>query len=125
MEAFWKLLQDLKNLITPKKKPPKNGVNYEFYHIENSTLTGIRLLKGKFSGVAYYYGVVKMMEDFGVAKLSFEFKIMECGKHSEESLHKSDEFVTMIGDILTELIITEQAKNEQIGDSDFEEPNIF
>ena len=109
----------------PKKKPPKNGVDYEFYNITGSTLTGIRLLKGKFSGVAYYYGVVKVVEDLDIAKLTFEFKIMECGNHSEESLHNSAEFVTMIGDILTELIITEQAKNEQIGDSDFEEPNIF
>ena len=123
MEVFWKILQFFKNL--KKQKTPKIGVDYEFYHIEESTLTGIRLLKGKFRGVAYYYGVVKVVEEMQIAKLSFEFRILESGNHTDEGLQSSAEFVTIIGDILSELLITEQAKNEQIGNGDFEEPNIF
>lgn len=123
MEIF---LEKIQNLLNWKKdKTPKQDVDYEFYHIKDSTLTGIRLLKSPYRGITYYYGVVKMTELGDIAQMQFDYRILEPGTHTTEGLQKDSDFVKLIGDILTELIITEQAKNGQTREGDFEEPHIF
>jgi hypothetical protein len=108
-----------------KPKTPKEGVDYEFYNITNSDLTGIRLLKGSYRGVTYYYGVVKLIEQGMLANLKFEFKVIDSGTHDEDSLQSDEKFVTILGDILTELIISEKATNEQTGTDNTEKFDLY
>jgi hypothetical protein len=123
METFWEKIQFWKRWIKPKT--PKEGVDYEFYHIENSDLTGIKLLKGDYRGITYYYGTVKLIEQGALANLKFEFKVLDSGTHDEEALQTDEKFVTILGDILTELIISESAKNEQTRNEHPEEFDIL
>jgi len=123
METFWEKIQFWKNWMKPKT--PKEGVDYEFYNITNSDLTGIRLLKGSYRGVTYYYGVVKLIEQGMLANLKFEFKVIDSGTHDEDSLQSDEKFVTILGDILTELIISEKATNEQTGTDNTEKFDLY
>ena len=123
MEAFWKKFQFWKNWTKPKT--PEEGVDYEFYHIEDSDLTGIKLLKGSYREVTYYYGTVKMQDQGALATLSFEYRILKPGNHTEESLQIDDDFVKLLGDILTEIIINESAQHEQIRKDHSEEFDLY
>lgn len=123
METFWEKIQFWKNWTKPKT--PKEGVDYEFYHIEESDLTGIKLLKGIYRGITYYYGTVKLIEQGALANLKFEFKVLNSGTHTEEALQSDEKFVTILGDILTELIISQSATYEQTRNNNTEESDLY
>lgn len=116
MEIFWK-----KMLFWKKSKKPELGIDYDFHYFINSDFTGITILTGKFRGVTYYYGKVSLLEQMEFANLKFEYKVIETGDYTEEYLNSSHEFVTMIGDILTEILISEEARHEQTRKNDSEE----
>lgn len=123
MEAFWKMLQFWK--IWTKPKTPKEGVDYDFYHIEESDLTGIKLLKNSYREVTYYYGTVSMKEQGALATLSFEYRILNPGNYTIESLQNDEKFVKLLGDILMEIIINQSAEHEQIRKNDSEEFDLY
>lgn len=123
MEAFWKKILFWKNWTKPKT--PKEGVDYEFYNIEESDLTGIKLLKGSYREVTYYYGTVSMKEQGALATLSFEYRILNPNNYTEEELQNDSKFVTLLGDILTEIIISESAYHEQIRKDHSEEFDLY
>ena len=113
MEALWEKL-----LFWKKNKTPKLGVDYKFHNFPDSDLTGIRLLKGDYREVIYLYGRVGIEEKGVVAALQFDYKIVESGNHTEESLQSDDKFVTIIGDILRELLINGQTRTINPEESD-------
>ena len=115
MEALWEKL-----LFWKKNKTPKKGVDYEFYNLPESDLTGIRLLKGDYREVIYLYGRVGIEEKGAIAALQFDYKILESGNHTEESLQSDDKFVTIIGDILRELLINGQTRTIDTEESDLQ-----
>ena len=102
------------------KKEPKAGVDYSFYNLPDSDLTGIRLLKGDYREVIYLYGRVGIEEKGAIASLQFDYKIINPGNYTEESLKSDDNFVTIIGDILRELLINGQTRTINTEESDLQ-----
>jgi hypothetical protein len=105
-----------------QKKPvaPKINLDYQFYNLPESDLTGIRLLTGEYRGVIYLYGGVSIEEKGVVAALQFDYNVINPGNHTKESLQSDDEFVTIIGDILRELLINGQTRTINPEESDLQ-----
>jgi hypothetical protein len=105
-----------------QKKPvaPKINLDYQFYNLPESDLTGIRLLTGDYRGVIYLYGGVSIEEKGVVAALQFDYNVINPGNHTKESLQSDDEFVTIIGDILRELLINGQTRTINPEESDLQ-----
>lgn len=102
MATLWdKILKKLK----PKKF--EIGRDYQFYNFSDTNLTGIILRKGDYSGVLYYYTYAGINEEGLGARLKFGYQIVQPGKFTREQLENDDKFVTLMGDLLTELILTE------------------
>ena len=120
MEAFWKMTQLWKK--TPKML--KEGVDYQFIDFIDSDITGIAIIKGKYEKVVYHYNKARVVEEGLLAKLQFGFTIVNPGNHDIDSLTTDEEFVTLLGDLLTEILSTQERLNEQIRTNDFEEPDL-
>jgi hypothetical protein len=114
MAALWE-----KILFWKKPKNPILNKDYQFYNLPESDLTGIRLLTGDYRGVIYLYGRVGIEEKGVVASLQFDYNVIDAGNHTKESLQSDDNFVTIIGDILRELLINGQTRT-----IDTEEPDL-
>ena len=119
MEAFWE------KLLFWKKKKIKEGIDYKLYNYPDSDLTGIEILKGKYKGIGYYYRGVKIHEEGMFARLSFGYELTSYGNYDKIQLENDQKFITMMGDILTQLIETEQVYNEQNREHDLEEFDLY
>lgn len=118
MEALWEKLQFWK--MFSKTKTPKEGVDFELVNIEDTDLTAMRILSGKYKNVLYHYNGAKIVEEGVMAKLQFGYNVINPGKFSIETLTNNDEFSTLMGDILTQLILKEEVYG-QTGIIDTEE----
>ena len=103
-----------------KKKTFKENVDYVFYDLEEFGPTAIKILRGKFKDVIYYYRGASISEEGALARLKFGYNIISTGNLSEEFLTNSEEFNTLMGDLLSELIIKEDVYG-QTGTFDTEE----
>ena len=119
METLW---EKVTQFFYKKKKMPLEGVDYKFIDFTDSELTGIQVLKGEYAGVIYHYGKVRVKEQGEMGVLEFGYTIVNPGKHDIDALQSDEGFVTIMGDILTE-ILTRQA-NEKVGKDDSEEFDI-
>jgi hypothetical protein len=90
----------------------EENVHYSFIEIEDVDVSAIKLLCGKYTGVVYCYGAASVNEEGIAARLKFDYIIIEAGNYSAEQLTVDEEFHTMIGDILVEMIAIE-GRNEQ------------
>ena len=99
MATLWEKL-----LFWKKQKTPK----YRFESFEDA-VTWIEITSGEYSGVIFSTSTVKFSDEFGQPKLSFNYRIIAAGKHSSEDLQSSSEFVTIMGNILTEIIINNES----------------
>lgn len=88
-------------------KLPKEGIDYEMYLFEETNLSGIRLLKGKYQGIIYFYRGVKF-SDLDSPRLSFEYEIYQTGNITHSELINDEKFVKLMGDILTELLVNNE-----------------
>lgn len=114
MVAFLeKLIQRLK-----KPKTPKEGVDYELYHFEETDLSGIHLIKGEYRGVIYYYKGAKFSEDEGYPKLSFKYEIYQTGNKTHAELINDAKFDKLMGDILIELLVNNETRADDLKKSD-------
>jgi hypothetical protein len=93
MMPFWK-----------KKIPIKEGVDFCFINFKDTDLTGIELLIPEYSGVVYHYGRVKMVEEGLGSVLKFGYTLVHSGKHDMDALIEDQNFHTIMGDILTEIL---------------------
>lgn len=84
------------------------GKDFEFYDFEDSDLTGIRILRPEYAGVIYYYTNASIEEVGMGARLKFGYQVVKSGNHIKKDLENSEEFVTMIGDILSQIILSEK-----------------
>jgi hypothetical protein len=109
METLW---EKITQFFYKKKKMPLEGIDYRFIDFTDSELTGIQILKGEYAGAVYHYGKVRVKEQGEMGVLEFGYTIVNSGKHDIDALQNDDGFVTIMGDILTE-ILTRQA-NETI-----------
>lgn len=90
-----------------KNKKFKENVDFEFYDVEDYGITAIKIIKGKFKDVIYYYQGASISEEGEMARLRFGYQILEAGNFSIEFLTNSEEFNTLMGDLLTQLIVKE------------------
>jgi hypothetical protein len=105
------------------KKVPKEGEDYKFIDFTDSDLTGIMVLKGEYSGVVYHYGKVRVKEQGEFATLEFGFTLVNSGKHDIDLLQKDEGFVTIMGDVLSEILT--KGDNGKIGNHDSEESDLL
>ncbi len=103
------LLVTLWDKILKKLKPKKFklGEDFQFYNFADTNLTGIILRRGEYAGVVYYYTYAGINEEGLGARLKFGYQIVNAGEFGRDYLEKDEKFVTLMGDILTELILTE------------------
>jgi hypothetical protein len=91
-----------------KNKEPKEGIDYEFYDFPDSDLTGIHLLKGKYSGIIYFYTTVKFSEEDNIPKLSYNYELYQTNNISENELTIDKNFDILVGDILTTILVNNE-----------------
>jgi hypothetical protein len=111
MEALWDKIAFWKK---PKTFEP--GVDYEFHDFEDSDLTGVRIIQGPYAGVLYYYTGASVAEEGLGAVFKFGYQVVEAGNYTRKDLDSDEKFVTMMGDILTTIILM---------DGQFESPRTF
>ena len=81
----------------------------------------MKIIKGKFNNITYRYNKVSVEQSSYLPKLSFHYTVLYSKNISLEHLQKSDEFVTLLGDILAELVI----ENEHaFGKHNYQEPDL-
>ena len=103
----------------PQKKF-KEFIDYEFIYLPDEESTAVELTSGTFSSVIFQYFNVKFLEEGEQPKLKFQYDIIDSGTHDMDDLKNSQEFVTILGDLLTELIID----NEQTRTDNPKEPDL-
>jgi len=107
-------------LWSNEKKLPKEGEDYELLDIDgNERISAIRVLKGKFKGIVYYYGKVKVVEE-NEARLQFNYFVVHEGGFKLKDLHHNKKFDTLMGDILVSIVDNNiLKKDENINDESF------
>ena len=110
MEALWE------RIFPAKKNLPK----YKFQQSPHDTATWVEITSGNYTGVVLSYGTVKFTMEYNIPKLNFSYNILCPGEHDKELLQYDQEFVTIMGDILSEIII----ENEPTRTNNFEEPDL-
>ena len=101
---------------------PEIDIDYTIVDSDDGKKTGIGILKGKYAGVLYRYGKARVIEEGEFARLYFDYTIEHTPTFSVHDLTIDQEFHTMIGDILTEILLTQS--NETIRDHDTKEFDI-
>ena len=106
-------------------KKYKEDIDYKFVDIDNDMLeekmTAIGLLIPEYQGVLYHYHRAKVVEEGEGARLQFGYTILESGEHDMDSLTKDEKLHTIMGDILTDILLNKKQINEQIRTDDSEE----
>lgn len=118
MEAFWKKIQFWK-----KPKMLEEGKEFRYVNFENTDITGVELLTPEYLGVVFHYGKVKVVEDNGIARLQFGYTLVHAGKHDMDTLNSDEKFYTIMGDILTYILMAKE--KDEARNNDFEEPDFF
>jgi len=115
MATLWDLIRNL----SWWKMKLKEGRDYIFidleresYDGETDTITGIQIIKGKYKDVVYHYNKARVVEEGALAVLQFGFTILHPGKHDIDVLQNDAELVTIMGDLLTEIMLA-KANDEQ------------
>lgn len=96
---FWK---------KPQMKKYKEFRDYRFFDYdtgEGEPLTGIELLIKEYEGVLYHYGKVQLIDEGEFNRMKFDFTILHPGELDIKVLEQDEKFVTIMGDILTELLM--------------------
>ena len=105
METLWEKLLFWKKW---KKKVPIEGKDFKFIDFTNSEITGIQIIEGEYAGVVYHYGKVRVVPQGEMGVLQFGYTIVNSGKHDIDTLTTDENFSTMMGDILTEILTKQQ-----------------
>lgn len=108
MEALWNKLIPWK-----KSKMLKESIDFVFVDSDDKNVTGIHIIKGKFKDVLYHYNKVRIIEEDEIARLQFGFTIIDSGSHDPDELTNDEEFSTIMGDILRN-ILNAKIKDEEI-----------
>ncbi len=112
--TFWK---------KSKKMKLEEDIDYKFINFSHTEVIGIELLMEEYQGTMYHYHKVGAVEDEGVAKLRFSYVIITPGKHEMQALLEDENFHTIMGDILSKIIL-DYKQHESTGTNDTEEFDI-
>lgn len=113
MEALW-------DKITFSNHQKKKTPDYFFLDAPTGDSTWVQIKNGSYSNVVYSYGKVELNQDSEIPILKFDYNIIDPGEYTISSLQENEDFVTIIGDILTDIII----KNEPIRENYTEESDL-
>jgi len=118
MAALWEK-------ITWWKKPKmlEENKDYRFINFNNSDITGVELLMPEFSGVIYHYQKAGVVEEGDGARLSFGYTIVYPGEHDIDDLNSNEKFHTIMGDLLTQLLMAKI--DDETRNNDSEKFDIF
>lgn len=126
MVALWDRIQNW----SWKKVKYKENKDYIFIDINRQLadggedkITGIQIIRGKYKDVVYHYNKARVVEEGALAVLQFGFSILHPGKHDADVLQTDQEFVTIMGDLLTEIMLA-KANDEQNRTNNFKESNL-
>jgi|TARA_B110000902_G_scaffold137270_1_gene158849 hypothetical protein len=89
---------------------------YRFVSREGDKWASILIDSGKYNGIIYQYGKVSVPEEEnedGNMPLAFKYNVLDYNGHTEESLKETEEFVTVLGDILV-VILDEQLEKDNL-----------
>ena len=118
MAALWE-----KVIWWKKPKMLEEGKDYHFINFNNSDITGIELLMPEFKGVIYHYHKAGVVEENGVARLSFGYTVVFPGEHDIDDLNSNENFHTIMGDLLTQILMADA--NDETRNNNSEKPDIF
>ena len=99
MEALWNKLIKWKKL-----KMLRLGVDYNYFDSDDKSVTGIHIIQGNYKDVLYHYHKVRIIEEGELARLQFGYTIVDSGSHDPDELTNDEEFSTMMGDILHNIL---------------------
>lgn len=91
----------------------REGVDFRFVNLEDSDITAIGILQGEFKDILYHYHKVRISEQGEIASLEFGYTILYSGNHNSEDLQNNQDFVNLMGEILSQ-ILENKVDNEQI-----------
>ncbi len=97
--------------------------DYKLLQSDDGKLTGVGILKGAYAGVLYHYGQAQIREEDDLARVMFDYTIVNPGKHDIDELTLDEEFHTIIGEILTEILLS-KAEHEETRNNDIKEFDI-
>ena len=100
---------------------PKHNVDYLLIDSDDHKQTGVGILIGKYAGVLYHYGKVRISDEEVQARMTFSYTILSSPQIPINELIRDEEFHTFIGDILTDILLNQESANEKIGNDDSEE----
>ena len=118
MAQLWENLQFWK-----KPKMLKEGVDFRYIDFTNSEITGIQILAGDYVGVVYHYHQAKVVDEGIGARLKFGYTIVHPGNKDIDLLQNDEDFVTIMGDILTQILMS-KVQDEQAGTNDSQKFNL-
>ncbi len=103
---------------------PQHNVDYLLIDSEDHKQTGVGILAGKYAGVLYHYGKVRISDEEVQARMTFSYTIISSPLIPIDDLTQDEEFHTFIGDILTDILLNQESENEKTGNYDSEEFDI-
>lgn len=100
--------------MTPQRPLLKENEDYIFTEIilADEVVQAVKLLRGSFVQVTYYYGHVKVVPQGDTHVLAYQYTIWDSAGHTKAELTKSSEFTTLIGDVLVSIITDEKNLGE-------------
>jgi hypothetical protein len=98
-------------------------IDYDLIPSDDGKTTGVGIKTGKYAGVLYHYGYAQIIEEEEVARLKYDYTIIHEGRHSFDDLQNDQEFLDILGDILTEILLS-KVENGEIGNDNNKEFDI-
>ena len=96
-----------------KTTSPKHNEDYIFVEVPGEDFTGLKLISGPYSSIAYKYGNVGFAPESeavgGALPMRFDYTVIE---NRIEADTDSQEFINHIGDVLV-VLLEEQMKERQ------------
>lgn len=93
-------------LFWKKSKVYREKIDYNFLEIEGTDATAIILLIKDYENVIYQYHQARVVEEGVLAKLQFGYTIINSGNYDIDVLNTDEKFHTIMGDILTTLLMS-------------------
>jgi hypothetical protein len=117
MAALWE------KIIPWKKKmnKPQYDIDYTLVESNDGTKTGIGIKTGKYSGILYHYGKVRLTEEDNYARLTFVYNIVESPTISVDDLVNDKEFLEFMGDILSDILMNQEKARQYMQENDEQE----
>jgi hypothetical protein len=102
MEVLWAM----SSIFRKKPRVYREKIDYDFIDIEDTDASAIVLHVENYEDVMYQYHQARVVEEGVLAKLQFGYTIINSGKHDIDVLNSDENFHTIMGDILTTLLMS-------------------